>query len=90
MSLVDLKGMPSIVTQRADRDPSMRLLMIELFNSIIGHSIFTKEAMFLEVMKRFNGLMASGNMEPYRKEVDKIRTHFNVSKLKQLFKYKLY
>ncbi|KAH8280843.1 hypothetical protein KR054_000681 [Drosophila jambulina] len=77
VGLVDLKGMPSIVTQRADRDPSMRLLIIELFNSIIGHSIFTKEAMFLEVMKRFNGLMASGNMGPYREEAQKIKVYLN-------------
>ncbi|XP_017124189.1 fatty-acid amide hydrolase 2-B [Drosophila elegans] len=77
VSLVDLKGLPSIVTQRPDRDPSMRLLMVELFNSIIGHSIFTKEAMFLEVMKRFNGLMASGNMEEYREDVQKIKSHLN-------------
>ncbi|KAH8346544.1 hypothetical protein KR084_003075 [Drosophila pseudotakahashii] len=77
VSLVDLKGLPSIVTQRADRDPSMRLLMVELFNSAIGHSIFTKEAMVLEVMKRFNGLMASGNMEEYREDVQKIKSHLN-------------
>ncbi|XP_017103387.2 fatty-acid amide hydrolase 2 [Drosophila bipectinata] len=77
VSLVDLKGLPSIVTQRHDRDPSMRLLMVEMFNSAIGHSIFTKEAMFLEVMKRFNGLMASGNMERYREEVKKLKTHLN-------------
>jgi len=81
VSLVDLKGLPSIVTQRADRDPSMRLLMVELFNSIIGHSIFTKEAMVLEVMKRFNGLMATGNMEEYRVEAQKIKSHLNVSEL---------
>lgn len=80
VSLVDLKGLPSIVTQQHNRNPSMRLLMVELFNSAIGHSIFTKEAMFLEVMKRFNGLIASGNMERYREEVKKLKTHLNVSK----------
>ncbi|SPP82973.1 fatty-acid amide hydrolase 2 [Drosophila guanche] len=75
VSLVDLKGIPSIVTQRPDRPPSMRLLIIEFMNSLIGHSLFTKEALFLELMQRFNGLMASGNMQAYRDEVDKIKDH---------------
>ncbi|KAH8273194.1 hypothetical protein KR018_012384 [Drosophila ironensis] len=76
VSLVDLKGMPSIVTQ-TNRSASMRLLIMELLNSLIGHSLFTKEALFLELLKQFNGLMATGNMERYRNEAKKLKTYMN-------------
>ncbi|XP_030370050.1 fatty-acid amide hydrolase 2-B [Scaptodrosophila lebanonensis] len=73
VALVDLKGIPSIVTQQAHRQPHMRLLVVEMFNSLIGHSLFTKEALFLELMKRLNALMFESHMEQYRKEAKTIK-----------------
>ncbi|EDW84914.1 uncharacterized protein Dwil_GK14375 [Drosophila willistoni] len=75
VGLLDLKGLPSVVTQQAHRQPSMRLLIIEQFNSIIGHSLFTKESIFLELMQRLNALMATGNMQQYREETKQIKEH---------------
>lgn len=79
VALVDLKGLPSVITQQADRPPSMRLLAMEMFNSIIGHSLFTKEALFLELMQRLNGLIASNKMQQYRDEIEKVKTYLAVN-----------
>ncbi|XP_060649120.1 fatty-acid amide hydrolase 2-A [Drosophila nasuta] len=75
VGLLDLKGLPSIVTQQAHRAPKMKLLWIELFNSIIGHSLFTKEAIFIELMQRLNGFMSADHMEQYREEARSIKTY---------------
>ncbi|XP_017856358.1 PREDICTED: fatty-acid amide hydrolase 2-B [Drosophila arizonae] len=75
VALVDLKGLPSIITQQAGRPPNMRLLVLEMFNSIIGHSLFTKEALFLELMQRLNGMISTNKMQQYRDEVARIKTH---------------
>ncbi|XP_017847543.1 fatty-acid amide hydrolase 2-B [Drosophila busckii] len=73
--LIDLKGFPSIVTQQSDRFPKMRMLIVEMFNSIIGHSLFTKEAMFAELMHRLHGFMSNSNKEKYLREAAVIKAH---------------
>ncbi|KAH8312646.1 hypothetical protein KR044_011963 [Drosophila immigrans] len=75
VGLLDLKGIPSIVTQQAHRLPKTRLLCVEFFNAIIGHSLFTKEAIFLELMQRFNGFMKPEHMQQYRDEAQTIKAH---------------
>ncbi|KAH8358878.1 hypothetical protein KR093_002946 [Drosophila rubida] len=75
VGLLDLKGVPSIVTQQSNRPPKMRLLCVELFNSLIGHSLFTKEALFVELMHRLNGLVSVDHMERYREEARSIKTY---------------
>ncbi|KAL7727706.1 hypothetical protein ACLKA6_008044 [Drosophila palustris] len=77
VGLLDIKGLPSIVTQQAHRAPHMRLLIVELFNAIINHSLFTKEALFLELMQRVNGFMSVDNMEQYREEALQIKEHLS-------------
>ncbi|EDV93340.1 fatty-acid amide hydrolase 2-B [Drosophila grimshawi] len=75
VALVDLKGLPSIITQQAHRAPHMRALIMEMLNSLFGHSIFTKEALFMELMQRVNGLMCPIRMEQYRQELVQLRAH---------------
>ncbi|XP_034488616.1 fatty-acid amide hydrolase 2-B [Drosophila innubila] len=77
VGLLDLKGLPSIVTQQSHRAPHMRLLIVEFFNSLIGHSLFTKEALFLELMQRLNGFMCVNNMEQYRQEALQVKEYLS-------------
>lgn len=79
MGLLDLKGLPSIITQQAHRLPHMRLLIVEMFNSIIGHSLFTKDAIFLELMQRFKGFLNDKKIEKYRKEAKEIKAYLLVT-----------
>ncbi|XP_030573836.1 fatty-acid amide hydrolase 2-B [Drosophila novamexicana] len=74
-ALVDLKGLPSIITQQSDRPPHMKMLLMEMLNSTFGHSLFTKEALFLELMQRLNGMMSAEKMEQYRQEVGPLKAH---------------
>lgn len=81
VGLLDLKGLPSIVTQQANRKPHMRLLLVEMFNSIIGHSLFTKDAIFLEIMQRLNAFLSEKKIEKYREEAKEIKAYLMVSRV---------
>lgn len=76
--LLALNGLPSIITQQAHRLPHMRLLVVEMFNSIIGHSLFTKDAIFLELMQRFKGFMNDRKIEQYLEEAREIKAYLLV------------
>lgn len=76
--LLALKGLPSIITQQAHRLPHMRLLVVEMFNSIIGHSLFTKDAIFLELMQRIKGFMNDRKIEQYLEEAREIKAYLLV------------
>lgn len=87
VGLIDLKGLPSIITQQAHRKPHMRLLLVEMFNSIIGHSLFTKDAIFLELMQRFNGFLNEKKIEKYREEAKEIKAYMMVSTVHKYYNY---
>lgn len=79
MGLLDLKGLPSIITQQAHRLPHMRLLIVEMFNSIIGHSLFTRDAIFLELMQRLKAFLNDKKIEKYREETKEIKAYLLVT-----------
>lgn len=78
-ALLDLKGLPSIITQQAHRLPHMRLLVVEMFNSIIGHSLFTKDAIFLELMQRLKGFLGDSKIQQYCEEAREIKAYLLVT-----------
>lgn len=90
VGLLDLKGLPSIITQQAHRKPHMRLLVVEMFNSIIGHSLFTKDAIFLELMQRWNGFLNEKKIEQYREEAKEIKAYMMVSTVHKYYYYCYY
>ena len=68
-----IKGVPSIISQSTKTRPTLKVLTIEFIRSLFGHSLYTKDALFMEIMHSMQSLIRPENMEKYQKEAATLR-----------------
>lgn len=77
--LLSIKGIPSVISQTSLVKPKTKALTFELLRSLIGHSLYTTDAIFMELMQNLNALIPLRRCEEYRQEGAELKQELTVS-----------